>query len=102
THGLTRRGLLAGGVSLAALAACSRPASTATSVAHEDFVIGANLELTGVGAERGKRQEQALRIAAAELNATGISFGEKRLSVRVVVRDNSTNPATAGQVSRDL
>jgi branched-chain amino acid transport system substrate-binding protein len=66
------------------------------------MVVGVNLELSGVGATLGKLQEQALRVAAGQVNATGIPFGDKRLSVRLIVRDNGGAPDTAGQVSREL
>lgn len=75
---------------------------TASAIAHEELVVGVNLELSGVGATLGKLQEQALRIAAAQLNTTGIAFGDKRLSVRLVVLDNGGVPETAAQLSREL
>jgi branched-chain amino acid transport system substrate-binding protein len=102
TGGVTRRGLLAGGVGLATLAACSKPAAAPVTGTSGELVVGANLELSGVGSTLGKLQEQALRIAVAELNTTGIPFGDKRLSVRVVIRDNGGVPDAAGQITQQL
>jgi branched-chain amino acid transport system substrate-binding protein len=103
--GISRRGILAGGIGLATLSACSKPGQTPSArsaAAGDELVVGVNLELSGVGATLGKLQEQALRVAAAELNSTGIPFGDKRLPVRLVVRDNGGVPETAGEITGAL
>lgn len=104
TGGLTRRNALTGGLGLIAgalLAACSDPEATEAGATSE-IVLGASLELTGVGSTLGKLQEQALKVGAEEINSIGIPFGEGRLYIRVVVKDNGGNPATAAQQAKDL
>src|SRR5689334_6891821 len=109
--GMSRRRALTGGLGLAALsgglAGCSslfgRSSQTNQTVGISgEMVVGANLELTGVGSALGKLQEQALLIAAGELNVKGIPFGDRRLAVRVVMRDNGGDPAAAAQISKEL
>ncbi len=108
---LSRRRALTGGLGLTASATlgggCSRLFGDSTTTngpvgTSGELVIGANLELTGVGSTLGKLQEQALLIAAGELNIDGIPFGDRRLAVRVIVRDNGGNPESAAQISQDL
>lgn len=102
--GLTRRSALTGGLGLAAgalLAACSEPDASAAGATGE-LVIGVNLELTGAGSTLGKLQEQALKVGADEINSVGIPYGEGRLYIRLVVKDNGGNAATAMQHAKDL
>ncbi|GIH10819.1 branched-chain amino acid ABC transporter [Rhizocola hellebori] len=112
-NGISRRRALTGGLGLAAgttlgggLAGCSRifggsQDGGAVNTSGE-LVVGVNLELTGVGSTLGKLQEQALIIAASELNINGIPFGDRRLAVRAIVRDNGGNPENAAQISQDF
>ncbi len=113
-NGMSRRRALTGGLGLAAgatlgggLAGCSslfgRSSQTNQTVGVSgELVVGANLELTGVGSTHGKLQEQALLIAAGELNVNGIPFGDRRLAVRVIMRDNGGDPQAAAQISKEL
>ncbi|WP_020525767.1 ABC transporter substrate-binding protein [Catelliglobosispora koreensis] len=110
---ISRRHALTGGIGLAAgglLAACSTPTGTPAAPAPKvtaqagvnELVVGANLELTGTGSTFGKLQEQALLIAAAEINSTGLQFGDRRIPVRLVIKDNGGVPASASQVTQQL
>src|SRR5262245_39618283 len=93
----SRRGALTTGLGLAAggiLAACSTSSrnSQAIPAVSGEIVVGANLELTGVGSTLGKLQEQALQVSAQILNTNGIPFGGRRLKVRLEIADNGGNP----------
>jgi branched-chain amino acid transport system substrate-binding protein len=113
-NGMSRRRALTGGHGLAAgvtlsggLAGCTRIFGSGSQTkdlvnTSGEMVVGANLELTGVGSTLGKLQEQALLIAAGDLNVNGIPFGDRRLAVRVIVRDNGGQPETAAQISQEL
>ncbi|MBV1849145.1 ABC transporter substrate-binding protein [Catellatospora tritici] len=104
TGGLNRRSTLKGGLGMVAaalVAACSDPAASDAGQTGE-IVIGASLELTGTGSVLGKLQEQALKVGVDEINAIGIPYGEGRLYIRTVVKDNGGNPATAMQNAKDL
>ena len=104
----SRRGALTTGLGLAAgglLAACSSTpgrSGQAVPAISGEIVVGANLELTGVGSTLGKLQEQALQVGAQILNATGIPFGGRRLRVRLEIADNGGNPESAGLLSQEL
>lgn len=109
TGAISRRSALTGGLGLAAsgfLAACSGR-QTRSSVAQVqavsgEMVIGANLELSGVGSTLGKLQERALQIGSQVINTSGFAFGDERMAVRVVIRDNSGDPEIAAEVSEQL
>jgi branched-chain amino acid transport system substrate-binding protein len=107
TGAVSRRGALTTGLGLAAgglLAACSKPrrgGQVAPAITGE-IVVGANLELTGVGSTLGKLQEQALQVGAQILNTDGIPFGGRRIRVRLEVADNGGNPDSAGLLSHEL
>lgn len=102
----SRRGALTTGLGLAAgglLAACSTAnRSQAIPAISGEIVVGANLELTGVGSTLGKLQEQALQVGAQILNTNGIPFGGRRLKVRLEIADNGGNAESAGLLSQEL
>ena len=103
----SRRGALTTGLGLAAgglLAACSTPSrgSQGIPTISGEIVVGANLELTGVGSTLGQLQEQALQVSAQILNTNGIPFGGRRLKVRLEIADNGGNPRSAGQLSQEF
>jgi branched-chain amino acid transport system substrate-binding protein len=110
--GISRRRTLTGGLGLAAgglLTACSSltgetggPAPAPAAPDVSELVVGANLELSGTGSTFGKLQEKALLVAESAINASGVQFGNRRIPVRVVVRDNGGVPASAGQVTQEL
>jgi branched-chain amino acid transport system substrate-binding protein len=102
----SRRGALTTGLGLAAggiLAACSTPSrSQAIPAISGEIVVGANLELTGVGSTLGKLQEQALQVSAQILNTNGIPFGGRRLKVRLEIADNGGHAESAALLSQEL
>lgn len=102
---LGRRGLLIAAAG-AALAACRRDPTTAGPGPgrREDaeLVIGASLELTGAGRALGVPQERALQITLDSLNEDGVPVGNLRRTVRIVVRDNASDPATAARQATEL
>ena len=81
------RSLLFLGAALLFAAGCS-PAAPAP----EEVVIGADLELSGSGANVGKVYEQALRLRVEQINHDGI-LRNRHLSL--VIRDNRSDPATS-------
>ncbi|MGI5214300.1 ABC transporter substrate-binding protein [Plantactinospora sp. CA-290183] len=100
---LGRRGFLvaaAGG----ALAACGRETGDVRPPRREsgELVIGASLELTGVGQSLGVLQERALRITLDQLNADGIPVGNQRRRIRLIVQDNASDPGIAARQATEL
>lgn len=57
-----------------------------------DLVVGATLELSGPNNDIGSAHQRALVLRAEQINASGV-LGNRRL--RVVTRDNKSDPATA-------
>lgn len=57
-----------------------------------DVIIGADLELTGVGATAGIAYEHGLQLKVDQLNASGI-LGERKLVLRVL--DNRSEPTSS-------
>jgi branched-chain amino acid transport system substrate-binding protein len=78
----------------AACAAKPRPAAAPPAIS-----LGLNLELSGPGAVLGKAEKQGLDIAVNDINQNGGVDGAK---LRIVVRDNRTDPKLAIQNTKDL
>ncbi|HKS99334.1 MAG TPA: ABC transporter substrate-binding protein, partial [Rugosimonospora sp.] len=71
--------------------------STTTTAAAQmpagvDLVIGASLELTGIGATVGQAQRKAITIAQDKLNATGVIVNNRLSRVQVTIQDNASDP----------
>jgi branched-chain amino acid transport system substrate-binding protein len=98
---LSRRGLFAVAAGTLFTTACGSGDDRANPGpirrGSEELIIGASLELTGAAAAFGSLQERALRITVDELNDAGVPVGNFRRQIRLVVRDNGSNPKTAAQ-----
>jgi branched-chain amino acid transport system substrate-binding protein len=103
---LSRRGLLAVAAGTLFTAACgsNEDAKNPGPIRRgsEELIIGAILELTGAAAAFGSLQERALRVTVDELNEAGVPVGNFRRRIRLIVRDNGSNPKTAAQQATDL
>ncbi|SCF43678.1 branched-chain amino acid transport system substrate-binding protein [Micromonospora purpureochromogenes] len=106
---LTRRGVLTATASSLLLSACGQgqpqdeaESSGSASPGGPELLIGVSLELTGRGAALGVLQERALRITLEALNVDRVQVGNQRRSVRVLVRDNRSDPRLAAQQTTDL
>ncbi|GIG85688.1 ABC transporter substrate-binding protein [Plantactinospora endophytica] len=101
---LSRRGLLAAAATTL-IAACGRNDegnSGPSGPGARELVVGASLELTGVGRALGVLQERALKITADKLNESGVQVGNLRRSLRLVIRDNASEPRLAAQHATEL
>ncbi|MEV0154824.1 ABC transporter substrate-binding protein [Micromonospora sp. NPDC050686] len=105
---LTRRGLLAATAGGLLLSGCGRGeqgqprTGGSRAPAEQEIVVGASLELSGRGAAMGTLQERALRITLEGLNVDGVQVGNMRRKVRLLLRDNASDPRTAAQQAREL
>lgn len=103
---LSRRGVLIAAAGTLFTAACGNgddedsPGPTTRN--SEEIVIGASLELTGAAAAAGTLQERALRLTADQLNVDGVPVGNLRRRIRLVIRDNESNPETAAQQATEM
>ncbi|MBY8871511.1 ABC transporter substrate-binding protein [Micromonospora sp. PLK6-60] len=105
---LTRRGLLAATAGGLLLSGCGQGeqgqprTGGSRAPAEQEIVVGASLELSGRGAALGTLQERALRITLEGLNVDGVQVGNMRRKVRLLLRDNASDPRTAAQQAREL
>lgn len=99
----TRRGGLAliGAVTLTtSLAACSGGSSGDGDGA---LVLGASLSLTGPLGGIGVPQKVGYQQAEKDINAAGgLAVGSVKRKIKIVFKDNRSDPATASQQARDL
>ncbi|MEU5938416.1 ABC transporter substrate-binding protein [Micromonospora sp. NPDC047548] len=106
---LTRRGVLTATASSLLLSACgqaetqdgTKPDGSA-SPGGPELLIGVSLELTGRGAALGVLQERALQITLEKINVDRVPVGNLRRSVRLLVRDNRSEPRLAAQQATEL
>jgi branched-chain amino acid transport system substrate-binding protein len=92
------------GTAAAVTAACGHGGSAATGSrpAGPDLVFGACLELTGAGSVVGLAERNALQVALNTLNPNGVEVGGSIRRVRLIVRDNASDPAIATAQTRQL
>src|SRR5262245_42747483 len=64
-----------------------------------DLVVAATLELTGSNQDVGLAHQNALILKAEQINASGV-LGNRKL--RVVARDNQSNPGVAASQVTDF
>jgi branched-chain amino acid transport system substrate-binding protein len=92
---------------LTALATCAALLGSTSSFAAEEVVIGASIPLSGPLAGFGMYQKWGYETAVNDLNkAGGITVDGKKMSVRLVIRDDKTDPNvtasnTESLISRD-
>src|SRR3954453_2845833 len=67
-----------------------------------DLVIGASLELTGAGAASGTAADNALHLALEQVNGAGVTIAGRTRKLRLIIRDNTSDPTTAGRQARAL
>ncbi len=72
---------------------------TAETGAKEDILIGVPIEQTGTAAQLGLAELNALRLVADDINRNGGVLGRK---IRLVVRDNRSDPAESKKQVTDL
>jgi branched-chain amino acid transport system substrate-binding protein len=87
----------------ALLAVCSLTttgcAADGRSTGSEEIPIGVNIELSGPAAVLGASYKNALDLVIDDVNRQGVLGGKK---IRLVVRDNKSDPAEAVRVAKNL
>ena len=69
------------------------------AAAGDEIPIGVNIELTGPASLLGASYKNALELVVADINADGVLGGKK---LKLVVRDNRSDPAEATRVAKTL
>jgi branched-chain amino acid transport system substrate-binding protein len=92
-------------VSVSAIALVAMVSAAAGCAADEksgtggEIAVGVNIELSGPAAVLGGSYQKALELVAAEANRDGVLDGRR---IRLVVRDNKSDPAEAVRVAKNL
>ncbi len=100
---LTRAGLVVGGVVAgpSLLSACGGEKGGGTST--DTFKVGAVLELSGASATGGQIAQRGYQLWADTVNAKGgLSIGDKKYNVDLVVQDCKSDPGTAADATSRL
>jgi branched-chain amino acid transport system substrate-binding protein len=99
---LTQAGLVAGGVVAgpSLLAACGGDTGEG---AAETFKVGAVLELSGESATGGQIAQRGYQLWADTVNkAGGLSIGDRKFNVELIVQDCRSDPATGADATSRL
>ncbi len=89
-------------IALAAMTGCNRDKG---SVGEEDVTvvrIGSVAPLTGPQAHLGKDNDNGVRLAVEELNASGMKIGDKPARIELYSEDDQADPRTATIVAQKL
>ena len=100
---LTRAGLMVGGVVAgpSLLSACG--GDTGGGESSETFKVGAVLELSGASATGGQIAQRGYQLWADTVNSKGgLSIGDKKYNVDLVVQDCKSDPGTAADATSRL
>ena len=100
---LTRAGLMVGGVVAgpSLLSACG--GETGGGESSETFKVGAVLELSGASATGGQIAQRGYQLWADTVNSKGgLSIGDKKYNVDLVVQDCKSDPGTAADATSRL
>ena len=100
---LTRAGLVVGGVVAgpSLLSACGGDTGGGTST--DTFKVGAVLELSGASATGGQIAQRGYQLWADTVNSKGgLSIGDKKYNVDLVVQDCKSDPGTAADATSRL
>lgn len=92
---------LAAVVTLSVGTGCAKEQSSGGDDSSQ-IVIGADLELSGPAAVQGEAYQRALKMVQADINKTGIKVGDKTKKVKLVIRDNKSDPAESLTVAKSL
>jgi len=85
------------------MAACGGTARSTGGGSGDDIVLGASLSMTGALGPSGADLSAGYSQAVSEINAAGgLRVGGGKRHVKLVVRDNRTDPTTASQQARNL
>ncbi len=88
-----------------ALSACEKKSDTAVGTpAGETTIVklGSVAPLTGPQAHLGKDNDNGVRLAVEEVNATGLTIGGKKVKFEVISEDDQADPKTATIVAQRL
>lgn len=64
--------------------------------------IGVDIEKSGPAAVQGKAYERALKLVAKQVNQNGVKVGNKTKKIRLIIRDNKSDPAESLSVVKSL
>ena len=100
---LTRAGLVVGGVVAGPSLLCRVRRRHGRRRATDTFKVGAVLELSGASATGGQIAQRGYQLWADTVNSKGgLSIGDKKYNVELVVQDCKSDPATGADATSRL
>jgi len=70
--------------------------------ASDEIPIGVSIELSGPAQVQGEAYQKALQLEADRINAEGVKVGDRTYRIKLVVRDNKSDPTEALQVVKSM
>lgn len=87
---------------LATALAATGCAAEETSTTAGKIAIGVSIELSGPAQAQGEVYQNALRLETDRINAKGVKVGDRTYKIKLVVRDNKSDPAESLQVVKSM
>lgn len=81
-------------------AACAKKDSGTSDSAV--IPIGADIELSGSAAVQGQAYQNALKLIANEINKKGIDVGGQQKKIKLIIKDNKSDPTQSLAVAKGL
>ncbi len=92
---------LATALALGGAVGCAKQESPGSDSAQ--IKIGVDIEKSGPAAVQGKAYERAVRLLAGQINAGGgLQVGDEKKKIKLIIRDNKSNPAESLTVAKSL
>lgn len=91
---------LAAVLTLTAGAGCAKQESAAGD--STEIPIGVDIEKSGPASVQGEAYERALKLVAEQINQNGVKVGNQTKKVKLVIRDNKSDPAESLSVAKSL
>lgn len=70
--------------------------------AADEIAIGVSIELSGPAQVQGEAYQNALRLESERINADGVKVGDKTYKVKLIIRDNKSDPTESLQVVKSM
>jgi len=99
---MARRIRRAAAAAFAAALMTTACAAEETQSASDEIPIGVSIELSGPAQVQGEAYQKALQLEVDRINAEGVKVGDRTYRIKLVVRDNKSDPTEALQVVKSM
>jgi len=77
-------------------------AADESGTAGDEIAIGVSIELSGPAQVQGEAYQKALELEQKRINASGIKVGDETYKLKLVIRDNKSDPTESLQVVKSM